>query len=782
MQPGTSSRHNKEAETVSADRAESVDGLVVIGVRHHSPACARRVEATIRRLKPAFVLIEGPTDFNPYIDDLRLPHHLPIAIFSFYSSAERSYASYSPFCSYSPEWVAVQSAFQVGATPLFCDLPAWHPDFGERANRYADPHGLRADRAVEVLGRALGEEGGDALWDALAEQTTPEELGPRLDHYFNLLRPDGADDASEMGRERFMAGYAAWALEQASGRPVVLVCGGWHAAAIERYAEQANGERPALAELNAAERTGSYVVPYDYKRLDRFTGYASGMPSPAYYEQVSKSGLDAAASWAVNEIVRRLRKSGQAVSTADRIAWQAHAQALSLTRSHNAVLRSDLLDSALSTLIKEGLDRPAAWAERGAIHSGEHPVVVAMLRALSGDRRGKLAPGARRPPLAPDVEERLRHLGLAPGSAPREVECNWTVELDRERAQTLHCLTLIDYPSVIRLFGPDKAAMAAPTERFRLIAHRDAEGRLIEASRWGGTLPMAAAAALAEQAELAEQDLGKIAVCVSRALFAGLLGLDAELGRRLEQGIGTSHDIGSLGGAGLHLVGLYRFGEIFGEEAHAGLGRIAEGLFARVLWLIEALRNEDEGLKSIEALLACRDMMRDCPQLSIERNALLEALRRIVRDAQAPSALAGAALGTLVACGDVEVAIATSRVRLFGRAERLGDFLAGMFALAREEVTDDGAVIQALTELVAGWDDDEFLRALPAMRQAFAWFPPRERERMAFAVLRAAGYSTGQADVEAMAWMRQRTRVDDQLAAMALEAKVALRLAEAGLN
>ncbi|MGW1025397.1 hypothetical protein ACWD4J_17100 [Streptomyces sp. NPDC002577] len=43
---------------------------VFLGVRHHSPACARLVASTIERLRPAYVLVEGPSDMNVRIDEL----------------------------------------------------------------------------------------------------------------------------------------------------------------------------------------------------------------------------------------------------------------------------------------------------------------------------------------------------------------------------------------------------------------------------------------------------------------------------------------------------------------------------------------------------------------------------------------------------------------------------------------------------------------------------------------------------------------------------------------
>ena len=42
-----------------------------------------RVGELIRRVKPAAVLIEGPSDFNARFGELYLPHRLPVAVYSY---------------------------------------------------------------------------------------------------------------------------------------------------------------------------------------------------------------------------------------------------------------------------------------------------------------------------------------------------------------------------------------------------------------------------------------------------------------------------------------------------------------------------------------------------------------------------------------------------------------------------------------------------------------------------------------------------------------------------
>ena len=44
--------------------------LIIVGVRHHSPACARLVEQILIERRPRAVLIEGPADMNPRLDEL----------------------------------------------------------------------------------------------------------------------------------------------------------------------------------------------------------------------------------------------------------------------------------------------------------------------------------------------------------------------------------------------------------------------------------------------------------------------------------------------------------------------------------------------------------------------------------------------------------------------------------------------------------------------------------------------------------------------------------------
>ncbi|GAA4962359.1 hypothetical protein GCM10023238_32030 [Streptomyces heliomycini] len=78
-----------ESPVAGPPRRPAPAGPTVSTARVHLPggappltACAGLVRRTIRELRPAYVLVEGPADMNDRIGELLLGHELPIAVFS----------------------------------------------------------------------------------------------------------------------------------------------------------------------------------------------------------------------------------------------------------------------------------------------------------------------------------------------------------------------------------------------------------------------------------------------------------------------------------------------------------------------------------------------------------------------------------------------------------------------------------------------------------------------------------------------------------------------------
>ncbi|MGC5019146.1 DUF5682 family protein [Micromonospora sp. DT47] len=769
-------------------------GVTVLGVRHHSPACARLVAATIAALRPAYVLVEGPVDLNDRLDELLLGHELPIAVFTAYRDSGRRHASWSPFCGYSPEWVALTEGRAAGAEVRFIDLPAWHPALARRANRYADADQRYAD-AVARLCATLAVDNVDALWDHLFEIGPDDGLAERLAAYFDLLRGESAAGEDDAAREAYMARWVRAARSRAGGRPVLVVTGGFHRPALVRLVDAApttdgagpptdaddagavidDAGWPEVPAPGAGAVAGSYLVPYSFKRLDAFDGYQSGMPSPAYYQRVWEDGPERAADALVETVATRLRARRQPVSTADLIAARTMAGGLARLRGHAHPARVDVLDGLVSALVSDALDQPLPWTARGRLAAGTHPAVVEMVAALSGERSGRLHPDTPLPPLVRDVEAELRRHGV---DLSDDVDLDLTDPADLDRSRLLHRLRLLGVPGHVRERGPRVGADAVLTEHWSARPAPDRLAEVIEAGGYGPTVLDAVTALVEERITLVGGDVDALATLLFDTALCGLRAHSARALAAIADAVGAVTELRELGRALAVALGLWRHDRLLGSAGAAPLAAVITAAVDRALWLAEGVHAATAPAEPgrLAALVAVRDALRYAgPTLGKDAAPALAVAARIAADPSAPPDLRGAALGlrwSLGAGGDPARA-----VRAVAAPTVLGDWLAGLFALAREEVVDgDRALLAVVDGLLAAMSPHDFLVALPALRQAFGWFPPREREAIARHVLDLRG---------AAASARTLLRLDaDPLLvarARALDARVDALLAREGL-
>ncbi|NKE60155.1 hypothetical protein FXN61_26480 [Lentzea sp. PSKA42] len=735
-------------------------GAVFVGVRHHSPACARLVADTIRTQQPAYVLIEGPADFNERIDELLLGHELPVALFSY----SDEHASWSPFCDYSPEWVAITEARRCGAEVRFIDLPAWHEAFRDVSNRYADAE-LRYAEVVERLCQEFAVDNVDVLWDHLFEC----EAEPKgMDEYFDLLRGTATADDGDSAREEYMASWVRAAVDHARGKPVVVVTGGFHTPALKAKLEGGPEGDTDWPKVPEREKGASYLVPYSHARLDAFTGYQSGMPSPGYYQQVWEKGSQRAADWLVQSVATRLRRRQQPVSTADLIAAHTQAGALARLRGHENPARTDVLDGLTSALISEDLTQPPPWTRRGTLRPGAHPALVEMIGALRGDKVGRLHPSTPAPPLVNAVQELLRAHGL---DQEGKVALDLTDAEALERSRILHRLRVLRIPGFERTSGPSEGAQPQLDEQWVLRPGEERLAALIEAAEHGATLEEAAGVALERRARQAQ--LEQLAGILFDAVLCGISTLSGRVKESLNEGVRETGDLAALGHVLSGVLGLWRHDRLFGTKKDPLLGAVIDAGTTRVLWLIEGLHGGPAPAdpQRLKAMAATRDSVLHAKSaLSLDLADVTGVATRVSNDVQAPPDLRGAALGLAWTLGT------KPDVRRVRGIDALGDWLAGLFAVAREEVLASPDLVGVLDELVSAMTEEEFLVALPALRLAFSYFPPRERETIAATVLDHRGV---EGDVRGITRLTTDPMVVAE--AMAVERRVDALLVKGGL-
>lgn len=723
--------------------------VVFFPVRHHSPVAARLVAELIVNRQPSAVLIEGPSDFNDHFHELLLEHDLPIAIYSYFRCQESHFGAYYPFCEYSPEWLALRQGNHAGAIVRFIDLPwAGVAQRDQGAHRYADAE-LRRGKYVRHLCERMQVEDFDDLWDKLIES----QASISLEEYFRRVhafcyhtrlweQPIGDSD---IRREAFMAEQIRLMRRQTNGQ-LLVVTGGFHSSAL---AARLDGYRcPGASDDEATSTTdkalpkiedaGISLTSYSYSRLDNLTGYEAGMPNPGFYEHAWRQRQGAGEyshQPLLVELVNELRDRRQTLSTADLIAVETTARALAALRGRLHVWRRDLIDAVTSSLIKDELE-----------YGCQSPFVDAIHAVLRGKRRGRLAAGTRLPPLVHDIRHQLNEANLEAKQGVRSVTLDLLKAEDLSRSRLLHRLRILGIVGFERTGGTDflnRADLTRLWEEWRVRWSQEFDSTCIEASRYGTSLADAAGAKLAERSQTLDRDAARAAELLVQAAQAGIETLSATLLQRLNDLIEEEPQfIGAAGALG-HVLYLYFHDEAFGTNHSPQIARLLAVAFERSLWLLESIGqssgNERVVLRGMQALLETCQRASGSSVAAIDRAEFVAVLQRVERDARKPAAVRGAAAGMLWTLGVADDEQILADLLIFTSPSDLGDFLAGLFALAREVAQRHAKLVQTIDRLINEFGADDFQASLPSLRLAFTYFTPREKHYMLTTLFESLG-------------------------------------------
>lgn len=734
--------------TTIAERINLDERVIFYPVRHHSPIAAKVLVELINTIQPAAVLIEGPADYNEHMDQLFLGHRLPIAIYSYVRlrSGQRLGAFY-PFSVYSPEWQALQTARKIGAKTRFIDMP-WAElatinveEAQATTHRYADSR-LEQSGYVEALCNEVGVDDFDSLWDALFEvhaDLTPQSYLERATLFMLHLRETArAIRGSDVAREAYMMTHIREALDQHDGK-IIVVTGGFHTSALfERLQNPPQDDESAYEKVDLDR--GIALTPYSYQRLDNLTGYEAGMPNPGFYHFVwmdyQRNTIETHHTLLANTAIM-LRQRKQSVTPADLIAVDTTAHALATLRGHARIWRRDLVDGIISALVKDEL-----------AYDFRHPFLDAIHDLFRGDLRGRLAEGTMVPPLAEQVAELLATHDLTPESSERNIDLDLMQAADLERSRILHQLRVLGVPSFRRTSQPTTNANTDETrESWRLLWQPEYDAFIIESSLYGATLADASRAKLHESlAEVANPSADFASV---KLLDAALMGMPdhANFYGGLADIIEADNNFFTITPALNNLLFLYRFDQVLGTSKHADVLGLLQTAFGQSLWILQNLgivEGQDEPLLAgLRALLETFERCGD--DLTVSRAEFIEVFERISHDTTQTPIMRGGVSGVLLLLGEADEQAILQDMRYFADPEQLGDFLTGLFFIAREVIQRNQPMIERIDALINGYSDEQFLVAVPSLRLAFSFFTPREKHHIAHQLFENAEVSPLQA-------------------------------------
>jgi hypothetical protein len=726
--------------------------IVFFPVRHHSPVCAAMIKKLIEQLQPSAVLIEGPSDYNEHLDELSLDHQLPIAIYSYFrTEGGLGGGAYYPFCDYSPEWVAMQSARDIQTQIAFIDLPWIETAHLDRTtHRYADAE-LRRGRYIQTLCRRMQVDDFDELWDRLVESDWSLDLPGFLRRVHALCLHirfgEASISQSDLLRETYMLEQIRQTRERVDGS-IVVVTGGFHSSALAAPFAGIELDEPAApiaslpeaASVNVMQAVpttrGISLTTYSYERLDNLVGYNSGMPNPGFYDwawQCRSQGNEFSYHPLLADLIQELRKRKQGVSTADLIAIETSARGLAAMRGRDRVWRNDLIDAVTTALVKDELQYDCASPFLDAVHA-----------VLRGSRRGRLAAGTRMPPLVEDIRQQMEELGLELKRSATLIHLELQEAHDLQSSRLLHQLRLLQIGGIKLVDGTnflDRADMSRLWEKWELRWTPEFDSSSIEASRYGTTLADATAARLTEHAQSTHFSAADAAKLLVDGCRSGMETLSPDLLEKLDAMIAQESDFTIASEALRHLTWLYCHDEIFGTQRTKPIEQLLAECFTRSLWLLDALgQSLPSEQQTIAGLRTLQEVaLRAKNVLAENLDDLRRTFSRIQNDTGKHPAVRGAVVGILWNLGGAEPESILQLLLGFSKPDDLGSFLAGLFALAREIAQRHPQLVQTVDRLLMELAGEGFQHALPSLRLAFTYFTPREKHYMLTTLFQSLG-------------------------------------------
>jgi hypothetical protein len=734
--------------------------IVYFPVRHHSPACAWHVGRLIRELRPETVLIEGPRDATSLLPLLAHDEtRMPVAFYATYvrkrpDAIPDRHAAYYPLCEFSPELVAIRVGLEVGAKVRFIDLTFPEKveahqfdreegvDLRKRSQSMQDEAWFSHSRLLRAACVRTGARDPDDLWDHLYEvgyrSVDTAEFIRSVLAYCALARRDYSEDALKadgcLAREQAMASHIA----EEKGRAIV-VTGGFHTVALPLT----KSALPKPMKL-APEDNQLVLMRYSFEQLDRLNGYASGMPSPEFYQRAWEKQDPAQL---MVEIARDCRHRNLGVSTADAIAAVYHAQRLAGLRGHEQVSREDVLDGIRSTFIK------------GADDAEGLPVLALARKRLAGDRVGNVPAEAGQPPIVHDFRNTALRLKVKLDTLDTLDETESVLDLyrraiHRDVSRMFHRLAFMQVPFATFVRGPDFVA-GENLERIQEVWtyhwSPQTESALIERSLYGSTIEEAANSLLLERfGEAEKQGQGRSAALATElVLHACRMGLHRhtqDLLARVGSLIADDPALDSLVAAMENLLVL----EVSREplEAHhlSGLHELATTAYHRACFVIPSLaatppQDEANMLDAFNGLFQAVRSLGDGPDLQQLRT---DALRTLASTSGGSSTMRGAAVGLLYTDGRIAESDLVQYLHGHLHSSREGgedgpNFLRGLLKSARSVLWLVPEVLVKIHEVLREWDDDRFVKLLPLLRLALADLTPRETDRVAKSIAAMLG-------------------------------------------
>ena len=701
----------------------------ILGIRHHGPGSARSVLAELERLQPDVLLVEGPSDASDLIGLIEDPAMRPPVALLVYAPDEPRVATFYPFAEFSPEWVALRWALEQGIAARFIDLAAGAQFAVAKAEFERRIAAEPAEEAVEEqvrhdplneLAKAAGEEDGERFWDRLVEsRRDPGELFAAVSEAMTAVR--GAipeEETLTLQREAAMRRGIREAAKDGFTN-VAVVCGAWHAPALEKLPSAAEDNR-TLKTLPKPIKTAAAWVPWTFDRLASESGYGAGIESPGWYAHLWSGAEPLAISW-MARVGAMFREEGLDASAAHLVEAVRLAETLAAMRGR-AVPSLSELNEAVRACLGMGSDLPLKLVRD---------------RLIVGQVMGETPPDAPVAPLAADLQQLTRRLRMKPEPGQKTIDLDLRNDTDRARSHLLHRLGIlgIQWGQTQQVYGKSGTFH----EIWSLAWQPEFAIDLVAASRFGNTIEEAASNSSTETANAATE-LPALTSLIEQVLLADLPEAIELVVERIGTVAAVGADVPELMDALPPLARVLRYGNVRGTDATA-VSTVVDGLVARIcIGLASAAASLDDDaavifsrrIDGVHGAIALLDDPED-------RATWRAALRRLIDLDGLHGLVAGRATRLLLDEGVIDSADATRRMRLVlspGAEPAIGaGWVEGFLRDSGTILLHDQELFDAIDRWVTDMPQDAFENVLPLLRRTIATFSVPERRSIGERIL-----------------------------------------------
>jgi hypothetical protein len=591
--------------------------------------------------------------------------------------------------------------------------PGEEPEFVAPPARPRDPISWFADIA--------GYPSSDRWWEHQFEQKfIPESAAEHFEAVslmMRTLRESGVESVLDLENE-YREAYMAQLIRKARNemyQNIVVVCGAWHAPALENLDQTEKQHAKILKKLPKSKiKVGTTWIPWTNDRLAFESGYGAGIASPGWYGHLWNHPKDTGMLW-LTHVAHLFRRKKMDISTAHVIEGYRLAESLAALRE---LYRPGL------TELNEATTTVMCMGDEVLLKLVETDLIV-------GQALGKTPPDLPKLPLQANFEEQVRKLKLPLDANSKEKNLDLREELDRNRSAFLFRLNILGIPWAKLTAGRSKGTFK---EVWKMEWSPEMMISLIEMGIWGNSVEDAASKYLRHQADDTHL-IGALSGMIQQAIPAGLFGAIEYLLGKINEAATVSADILELMEALVPLAGISRYGNVRQSDLES-INALSEGLLIRICIGLPAacygLDDETAG-KTFNLMRQVNDAVRLLDNETLV-DTWYQTLWNIAHKNGIPPVIAGCTCRLLL---DAQMMDREETARRLSYELSSGNESVYAAAWVEGFLKSSGMILlydDVLWNILHHWlgelPADTFTGLLPILRRTFAKFPAGERKQL----------------------------------------------------